>query len=131
MVDLVLPRRGTILVKSNGEAVHAFKQWRERVADLRGAGGLPVERPAVHLHEERIRARAFEVRVHNHGDELFLEVHPCGAEPRLAGRVDKLQQATKVERELVEEFNAERREERRVEPRQDALQIGAATPQDK
>ncbi|SRR6266702_7908869 len=91
MVYRVLPRRGAVLVKPKGEAVHSCEQWLERMADLRGAGGLPIEWLALHSHKERIRARAFEVRVHNHGDKLFVEAHLCGAEREIAGCASELQ----------------------------------------
>ena len=40
-------------------------------------------------------------------DKLFVKVQLCGAEPEHTGCVYKLEQATEVEHELVEEFKVE------------------------
>ena len=108
-------------MKSEGEAFYSCEQWLERVTDLRRAGGLPAERLALYLHKERMRARAFGVRVHNHRDKLFVEVQLGGAEPERDGCAYELEQATEVECELVEEFNFERKEEWSVDSGQDTL----------
>ncbi|KAN0142017.1 hypothetical protein V8E53_000479 [Lactarius tabidus] len=88
--DLVPPRRRAILVKSKGEGTHARKQRRERVADLRNAGGLPVSgRQFTCTRNGYVPVRSRE--------ELFVEVYSRRAEPGLAGRADELQQTTRVE----------------------------------
>ena len=121
-------------MKSKGEVFHSCEHWLKLMTDLRYTSGLPAEGLALHAHHKgrMMPAYAFvEVREHDQGDKLFVEMHVHGAEAEFASPADELEHATEIECELVEEFNVERHEERCVDSGQESLQIGAAAPEDK